>query len=462
MKLMCSRSLAIKCLLLGLLVAATPAGARTRPHYGGSIVIELQEPAIELDPASAQTSSEMRAQILPLLFETLTTLDDHGTARPLLASGWRRVHATRWAITLRKDVRFADGSPLVLSGVADQFTRMVPGLRAQAQSDGTLIMDTPAAWDRLPEMLSLPRFAICKRYEDGTTVGTGAFAVKQWQAGKSLTLTRNSGYWGAAPFLDYIEVHFAGSSSALVIPGRTGNDLMEITLPQARNVADADLRFGEPTQLYALVWSSHAQVDERVRKALPLAVGRDSLAAAFGRDDVVPAYSYLPQQVSGYAFLFHTQADPSTAREFVRDARRTAPLALAYLAGDPVARLVSDRIAVNARDAGLNVQPFGDHDPRAALAGSAQAALVRVSVIGGSPAAALYDLASSLQLDSAPIWTAADPEKLLRVERDLLNDDHVMPVLFVPSVTWISPRLHDVSNAPQWHLDSAWLAGDAR
>src|SRR5690348_5243040 len=102
MKLMCSRSLAIKCLLLGLLIAAPPARARTRPHYGGSIVIELREPAMELDPASAQTSPEIRAQILPLLFETLTTLDDHGTARPLLASGWRRIHATRWAFTFRK------------------------------------------------------------------------------------------------------------------------------------------------------------------------------------------------------------------------------------------------------------------------------------------------------------------------------------------------------------------------
>jgi hypothetical protein len=108
------------------------------------------------------------------------------------------------------------------------------------------------------------------------------------------------------------------------------------------------------------------------------------------------------------------------------------------------------------------VQPFGDRDPPATLTNSAQAALVRVPLIGGSPAAALYDVAATLQLETSSIANAPDAEKLLQIERDLLSDNRVMPLLFVPTVTWRAPHLHDVTDAPQWRLDSAWVTGDAR
>src|SRR3954463_3643879 len=66
MKPTISRSLATK-LLLGtatlLLFAPFSVDARTRPQYGGRAIVQLNEPAFELDPASTQLSPEMRNQI---------------------------------------------------------------------------------------------------------------------------------------------------------------------------------------------------------------------------------------------------------------------------------------------------------------------------------------------------------------------------------------------------------------
>lgn len=463
MKRTFSPSLAIRLILAVITLLPCAADARTRPQYGGGAVIQLTEPAYELDPTSQQVSPEMRNQVLPLLFETLTSLDAHGAAQPLLVTSFTRVHSTRWSFTLRKDLRFADGSPLIPNGVADQLAKLLPSAKVRLQSDGQIMIDTPAPWENLPAILSLPRYSIYKQYEDGTLVGTGPYAISQWQPGRSLLLERNSNYWGAASYLERIEVRFNGNGSSIVVPARTGSDLLELNLEQAHNAMSAgSLRNGDPAQLYVLVWSAKNAVDERVRNAMPLLIARDSLAASFSRDGVIPAYSYLPQSVSGYAFLFQNAPDVAAARSLVTDSGRKGPVSLVYSATDPVARQLAERISVNARDAGLTVQPYGDRSPQSALTGSAHAAILRFPVISDSPAVALFALAADLQMNVLPIIAAPGSERLLDAERGLLNDTRTVPLAFAPTTIWISPRLHDVRTGPQWELDSAWVAGGSR
>lgn len=461
MKLMSSRSLASKCLVIALLVAPFSADARTRPQYGGVAVIELREPVFDLDPASPEMSPEMRNQVLPLIFETLTSLDERGNAQPLLASKFARVHATRWSFTIRKDVRFTDGSPLVANGVADQLAKLLPAAKVRMQSDGQLLIDTPATWNDLPQVLSLPRYSISKQYEDGTLAGTGPYKVVTWQPGRSLVLERNSGYSGAAPYLEKIEVRFTNNASSVVMPAGSGDDFLELTLEKARN-AGSSVRSGGPAQLYVLVWSAKNSVDQRVRDAMPLLIERDSLTSAFNRDGVKPAYSYLPQSVSGYSFLLQTHPDVASARSLIVDSGRKTPVTLVYSSTDPIARLIAERIAVNAREAGLTLAPYGDRSPQARLNGSANAAIIRVPVASDAPAVALFQLASELQLDALGVLAASDSEGLLVAEKALLSDTRVIPLAFVPTAMWVHPRFHDLATGPRWQLDSAWVSGDSR
>ncbi len=71
-----------------------------------------------------------------------------------------------------------------------------------------------------------------------------------------------------------------------------------------------------------------------------------------------PAGALLPDWMTGYAFLFPTTGDMQRA-QLTRGEVPQAPVwTLGYDASDPLARVIAERIALNARDAGLRLQAF--------------------------------------------------------------------------------------------------------
>lgn len=440
--------------ILFLAALSVPSEARTRPRWGGRAVIELREASTEIDPRSERTSATLRQQIAPLVFESLTRTGASGALLPGLAGTWSRVHATRWAFTLRRGASFSDGTAVNAADVVTSLGNQLRDAKISAQDASTVVIDTPQPWDNLPAILSLPRFAIVK--ENGPLpIGSGPYKIGDWQPGRGTVLTRNGEYDGPATYLDTIEVRFnenAGSTFAV-----NGIDLNEIGPEQARSLgANSGKRSDEASELYVLRWNEGVRIDDRVRKAMAAAIDRTSLAMPFSRDGATPAAGYLPQGVSGYEFLFEQKPDVAQARALVRDAGWRLPLPVAYRSSDPVARLIAERIAVNAREAGLNVQPLGEKDAFGTTA--AVARIVRVPVTSESPAATLFDVAASLGLPAASVFGDEDAGRLLAVERELLNDTRAMPLLHLPSIIWQSRHLHDVDSAGDWQLDSAWMS----
>ena len=448
MKLTSSTLRAISVFVI-LAASCVPSEARTRPRWGGRVMIAVREPSAEIDPRSERTSPEVRQQISPLIFETLTRTGATGATQPGLASRWTRVHATRWAFTLRPRASFSDGTAVTAEQVA---SALAPELRdAKVSQEGAeVVIDMPQPWDDLPAILSLPRFAIVK--ENGPLpIGSGPYKISDWQPGRGIVLARNPEYDGAAPYLETIEVRFSQSGSA------QGVDLRVIDLEQARSLGTNNgVRNESSAELYSLRWIESVRIDDRVRKAVALAIDRGSLALPFSRDGAMPAAGYLPQALSGYEFLFEQKSDVGQAKSLVRDAGWRLPLPLAYRANDPVARLIAERVAVNAREVGLNVQPIGEMDAQSATA--AVARIVRIPVASEAPAAALYDIAASLGLSTANILGDDDAGHLLAGERELLSDVRALPLLHVPTIIWQNRRVHDVDAASDWRLDSAWVS----
>jgi hypothetical protein len=114
--------------------------------------------------------------------------------------------------------------------------------------------------------------------------------------------------------------------------------------------------------------------------------------------------------------------------------------------------MIAERIAVNAREAGLVVQAFSDRSPETS---SASAAVVSVPIGSSDPTATLFGIASALGLDPSSILESGDAEHLLVTERELLNDLRAVPLVHAPAVMSRSRRLHDVAE-PSWHLETAW------
>jgi hypothetical protein len=181
-----------------------------------------------------------------------------------------------------------------------------------------------------------------------------------------------------------------------------------------------------------------------------------------------PASGLLPQWLTGYEFLFPGNFDLEHAKQLRSE---TAGLiiipriSLAYDFSDPVAKLVAERIALDAREAGLTVQPYADshvnlRSTRAAM--SADAVLLRVPLEALEPSVATAAVMDDLGVaDSASALSASRPEDVYEAERKALENFRAIPVVRVPQVLWLNLGIHNWQQMPNgaWSLDQLWTEG---
>ena len=170
-------------------------------------------------------------------------------------------------------------------------------------------------------------------------------------------------------------------------------------------------------------------------------------------------------------FPAHTDLD--RAKELRADAAAfvvISPIALAYDFADPLAKLVAERIAVDAREAGIVVQPYAEsHLYSKAARGSmnADAVLLRMPLPSLDPSIALAARIDDLGLspESAPaILGATRPEDLLEIERKLLENNRVMPVAHRSAGALAEQQRAQLAAAIEWSMEhwtsSGWKERD--
>ncbi len=440
-----SRSIAGASLLVALCAAAA-----TRPHYGGTLRIEMRAAPVAIDPAQADA-----ARLTPLLFDTLVVLDDSGAPQPSLARGWQSLNAgKRWQLPLRPDVKLADGTPLTPAKVAASLAAANPSWRVSAQDDAVLL-DFDTAHSHLPAELARPRNAIVVRV-DGKLLGTGPYRLAEFQRGQRAVFVANDDYWGGRPFLDSIQVEMGRAYRDQTIDLDAGKaDVVEIAPEQARRSMQEGRRveMSSPMELVALQFmpSGAATEDIHLRQTIAFAMDRVALNNGLLQRQGEPAGALLPQWLSGYAFLFPITADLARARE--SRPLSYSGLKLTYDASDPFVRIIAERVALNARDAGLIIQVVPNWQ-------NADAQIVRVRVDSADAAAALVGLASVLgTADLTAVTSAGTPEALYAAERTILDDYRVVPLVHVPDVYALGPRVRnwDELRAGGWPLHAVWL-----
>jgi hypothetical protein len=121
------------------------------------------------------------------------------------------------------------------------------------------------------------------------------------------------------------------------------------------------------------------------------------------------------------------------------------------------ARSLAERIAVNARDAGLAVQ-VSAQNPRA------EVRLVEVRLASLDAAEALGGLATALGLEAPPEpGPSTSPAVLYESERKLLESFRVVPLFHLPALYGAAARVHIHGPAPitklgDWHFENVWLS----
>lgn len=444
--------LAISSLFFGLM-----ARAESRPQYGGTLHITMHAAPSILDPADGRIAGSFARQtITSLIFDTLVTVDDSGRAQPGLADSWQVTKGNqRWQFHLRHGVKFHDGTAFTSETVAASLRFVNPTLwTVRADGDAVIIDCAAPNPEMLPE-LALARNAIVKRDIEDKVSGTGPFHIIEWQPGKKLTLAAEEDYWRGRPFLDGIEIEmgrsFRDQATALEV-GRA--DVIEVAPEQSHHFSAARGRLltSSPLELMVLVFTRDpSSPDEKLlREALDLSVDRASIRSVLLQGAGQPAGSLLPTWISGFGFVFPVQPDLQKARQLRDQVQNARIWTIGYDGSDPLARLLVERIALNAKDAGLSLAP--------AVVGSTDLRLVRIPLGSSDPWLALEAVArqtghSNVQIRGSSI------DELYVAEQSALASRRVIPLFHLPVFYAAGTNLRDCMLRADGALDvsNAWL-----
>ena len=441
----------VACSLLGT------AATATRPHYGGTLRVTLQSVPGTLDiPANAATADYWDStRVFALVTDNLISMDPQGRPQPALALAWQNdSNARHWQFTLRRGVKFHDGSALSAAALAQILAPLHPDWHMQSSGD-TLTIDTDNPLPFLLAELALPRNVVLKRAANGLPVGTGTFRIVEFQPGKLLKLSANEECWSGRPYLDAIEIEFGrplrDQAIALEL-SRT--DVIEVS-PAASNSASARVRTSLPLELMALVFPPNSKAqDPRVREALSLSIDRRPIQSVLLKGAGDPAGSLLPNWMTGYSAVFTGQPNVQRAKALLADSRQPA-FTLSYDPRDPQAQLIAERIALNAREAGITLQ--------VSLSGADDVRLVRVVLPSPDPATALREVARQLG-GPQPTARSNAVEDLYQAERAILDGHSVIPLFHLPVASAAGARVRDwgPDRRGEWNLPQVWLEADSR
>jgi peptide/nickel transport system substrate-binding protein len=202
---------------IGSTSQASAAGPKT-------IRIAMSAGLDRLDPVRTANGPDLA--VISEIYETLLRLDPKtGQLLPNLAVSYEVKEPTLWQFDLRRDVLFHDGSKLTAADVkysieliidpanhSPHFSQLASVEKIDTPDDYTVQIRTktpdPLLGRRMQPIGGTGRvFIVSKAY--GTShspqevndqpMGTGPYRLTAWRKGQSVTLTRNTSYWGRMP-----------------------------------------------------------------------------------------------------------------------------------------------------------------------------------------------------------------------------------------------------------------------
>lgn len=425
------RRFAISCALAFVALTAT---ARTRPHYGGTLHVETTDDAWNRGDGLARR----------LVYDGLTQVDANGGVKPALALEWTQDNNNhRWQFRLRPGVHFHDGTSLTSTAVV---AALIASCRTDCpwtavKSVGSLVVFTnDSPMPNLPALLAGDPFLIVlSATGDGRTpgnsIGTGPFQVSGFNNGV-LSLTANENCWSGRPFADAVEIRVHRPVREQWLDLTMGRaDVVEVPAEMIRQAQQGKLSLltSSPMTLLALqVTDAGPLTNVKLRGAIAAAVDRGALYNVIYQKQGAITAGLLPQQLSGYSFLFPVDRDLNKANE-LRGGLAARSLTLST-SGDGVMLLAAQRIALNLHEAGINVQVV--NSPHADLM------LRALQIPAGSPAAALEQVLRDAGEDEPVL--AESPSTLYEAERIKLEQKKLIPLLDLPRAFAFGPRVRDL------------------
>ncbi|WP_223693597.1 ABC transporter substrate-binding protein [Leifsonia poae] len=335
-------ALAASALVLASALALTACAGGSAPSSGtgqrvegGTIVYAHQQ-----EPACVFGGWIEQAYLSYQVLDNLTSLDANHTVVPWLATAWKQsADGLTWTFTLKKGVKFTDGTPLTAGVVAYNFDYWVKGgnstaavwlggyyKSATAVDDQTLQVNLSKPYPRLADNLTQGYFGIQSQHALETRtkeqnceapIGSGAFVVKKWNRGQDIVLTRNNGYTSppanakhtGPAYVDEIDWKFVADPTTRVAALQSGqvNAIYDVPAIQWNTLKSGGYQLekyvtpGRPQQI-SFNTQKGPFTDEKVRQAFAYSLDRKQIVDTIGRGVIpVEGNGGVSQATPGYS-----------------------------------------------------------------------------------------------------------------------------------------------------------------
>ena len=344
------------------------AGTRAQIlHFGNGA-----EPA-SLDPHLISEYTDMR--VVAALFECLCALDEKSSQPvPAAAERWESsADGLTWTFHLRAGLQWSNGEPLTADDFVQSWRRnlapafassyaylLFPVKNAEAFNSGqladpaavgfaapdarTVVITLERPTPYLPALTTtLPWFPlnprVVARYgsltdrasawtRPGNLVGNGPFTLREWTPGSRIVVDKNPLYWDAATVRlqsivfypienpDVEERNFRAGQLHLT------NNLPLSKIPSYQQTNAARLRTDPLLQTFFIRFNvTKPPFDNpQVRRALALALDRDSISRNLLHGSRLPAHHFVPPGLGGYDSRAQVPDDFAAARRLLAEA----------------------------------------------------------------------------------------------------------------------------------------------
>jgi peptide/nickel transport system substrate-binding protein len=323
----------------------------------------------------------------PLVYENLVWIDHALEPQPELAERWEQKSPTEYVFHLRRGVRFHNGKDLDAEDVKYTYERVrdpkiSPGASDLAYVKQIDVVDKHTVRFVLTGVAATFLVNIGGKYNgvipkdaggDGKAlltraIGTGPFAVEEFDPSRRLTLKRNAAYWGAhKPLLDGIAFQAIPDESSIVAALRTGQVQFAefssaLSFQVAKGAAGVVAVQAPSTRWVVLDLAGDQDPTSKleVRQAIELAIDRPAVLQIAGsalgqRLGVLPPglkYWALPWQE-----LSNQQRDIAKAKTLLQKAGYAGrvPLKIRNIVGFPALAAALPVIVDNLKEAGIDV-----------------------------------------------------------------------------------------------------------
>ncbi|MFG1677912.1 ABC transporter substrate-binding protein [Micromonospora sp. NPDC049282] len=357
------------------------AGSASKLKKGDTFVIaDETQPLSGLDPIMAQAHDAKR--MVAQFYEGLLQLAPDGkTVEPALAEQWKRTSPTEYEFTLRKGVKFHDGSELTAEDVQFSLKRIVDPKQnspykslyriadVEVKGDSQVVVKLTQPQTSLPRLLAQPwsggivnkKWVTAKSVDELKTQenGTGPYKLDEFKEGSTITTSAYPDYWDGAPEIAKVQYRVMPDESTRVQALQSGAiQMTQVRLPRNTQQLDkAGFTVGDTYRVGAYWLAMNVKEgplsDERIRQAVNLGVDRKQLIEIGSQGAGVASGVIPPGDPFGAdvgADMPNYQYDPEKAKQLLADAgAKNVTITLAIRAESPeklaTAQLVKEQLA---------------------------------------------------------------------------------------------------------------------